>query len=142
MKLLPCLFSGLLFGALLFVAQGPAFAKKEKDSGNADKPPFQEVFKKLDAEVRVALKKDKTEGIKELERVGKMLSKDYPEEFMPYAMLSAVARMTSDQGKSLKILKQLSKLPTSDPKIARIAGQAKGQLKKMEALGIPLDLMF
>jgi thiol-disulfide isomerase/thioredoxin len=142
MKLLPCLFSGLLFGALLFVAQGPAFAKKEKDSGNADKPPFQEVFKKLDAEVRVALKKDKTEGIKELERVGKMLSKDYPEEFMPYAMLSAVARMTSDQGKSLKILKQLSKLPTSDPKIARIAGQAKGQLKKMEALGKPLDMKF
>jgi thiol-disulfide isomerase/thioredoxin len=50
--------------------------------------------------------------------------------------------MTSDQGKSLKILKQLSKLPTSDPKIARIAGQAKGQLKKMEALGKPLEMKF
>ena len=142
MKLLPCLFSGLLFGALLFVAQGPVFAKKEKKSETADKPPFQEVFKKLDGQVRAALRKDKTEGIKELERVGRLLSKDYPDEFMPYAMLSAVARMTSDQDKSLKILNQLAALDSKDPKIARIVSQAKGQLKKMEALGKPLDMKF
>ena len=66
------------------------------------KPPFDEVFKKLDAEVRAVLKKDKNKGIIELERVGNLLSKDYPEEFMPYAMLDAVARMTDDQEKSLK----------------------------------------
>ena len=68
--------------------------------GEEEKPPFDEVFKKMDAEVRAALKKDRAEGLKELERVGNLLSKDYPEEHMPYAMLNAVARMTSDQEKS------------------------------------------
>ena len=143
MKLLPYLLFGILIGSLLPFAQGPAFAKKEKKTDAAEaKPPFQEVFKKLDAEVRLALKKDRAEGVKELERVGRMLSKDYPEEFMPYAMLSAVARMTSDQEKSLKILNKLAALDSKDPKIARIVGQAKGQLKKMEALGKPLDMKF
>jgi len=142
MKLLPYLLFGLVFGSFLFVAPNPAFAKKEKNSETAEKPPFQEVFKKLDAEVRAALKKDKAEGIKELERVGRMLSKDYPEEFMPYAMLSAVARMTKDQEKSVKILNELAALDDSDPKIARLVGQAKGQLKKMQALGKPLDMKF
>jgi hypothetical protein len=60
MKSLPYLLFGLIFGSFLFVVQGPAFANKEKSSEAADaKPPFQEVFKKLDAEVRAALKKDK-----------------------------------------------------------------------------------
>ena len=185
MKLLPYLFFGLIFGSFLFVAPDPAFAKKEKSSEAAEaKPPFQEVFKKLDGQVRAALRKDKTEGIKELERVGRLLSKDYPEEFMPYAMLSAVARMTSDQekkdsllkellnldsnekvpaevallvsaqikmqmamtnpdnDKKLKALKELSAISSDDPKISRIVGQAKGQLKKMEALGKPLAMKF
>ena len=47
--------------------------------GEEEKPPFDEVFKKLDAEVRAALKKDRAEGLKELERVGNLLSKDYPD---------------------------------------------------------------
>ncbi len=113
-----------------------------------------------------------------------MLSKDYPEEFMPYAMLSAVARMTSDQKKrdsllkellnleskktvpadvallvhvqvkmqmamtnpdkdqKLKTLKELVAIDSKDPKVARVIGQAKGQLKKMEALGKPLAMKF
>jgi len=141
MKLLPYLLFGLAFGSFLFVAQVPALAKSPVKTAEA-KPPFQEVFKKLDAEVRAALKKDRTEGVKELERVGRKLSKDYPEEFMPYAMLSAVARMTKDQDKSLKILNELAALDSQDPKIARIVGQAKGQLKKMEALGKPLAMKF
>jgi len=108
----------------------------------SDKPSFDEVFKKLDAEVRAALKKDKNKGIAELERVGNLLSKDYPEEFMPYAMLEAVARMTSDQEKSLKILNRLASLDGSDPKIGRIVSKAKGELKKREALGKPLAMSF
>jgi thiol-disulfide isomerase/thioredoxin len=74
--------------------------------------------------------------------VGRLLSKDYPKEFMPYVMLSAVAQMTPDTEKSLKILKELVALDDSDPKIARIVDEAKGQLKKMEALGKPLDMKF
>jgi thiol-disulfide isomerase/thioredoxin len=109
---------------------------------NEAKPPFEEVFKKMDAEVRAALKKDQVEGLKELERVGNLLAKDYPEEFMPYAMLNAVARMTSDQEKSLKILKRLAALEGSDPKIARVVSQARGELKKREALGKPIDMKF
>ena len=31
--------------------------------GEEEKPPFDEVFKKLDAEVRAALKKDRIEGL-------------------------------------------------------------------------------
>ena len=44
---------------------------------------------------------------------------------MPYAMLNAVARMTSDQEKSLKILKRLAALDDSNPQIARVVSQAK-----------------
>jgi thiol-disulfide isomerase/thioredoxin len=110
-------------------------AEKEKSS-------FDEVFTKLDAEVRASLKKDRNEGLKELERVGNQLAKDYPNEPMPYAMLNAVARMTSDQEKSLKILKRIAALEGSDPKIARVVSQAKAELKKREALGKPLDMKF
>ena len=110
--------------------------------GEEEKPPFDEVFKKMDAEVRAALKKDRAEGLRELERVGNLLTKDYPEEHMPYAMLNAVARMTSDQEKSLKILKRLAALDDSNPQIARVVSQAKGELKKREALGKPLDMKF
>ena len=111
-------------------------------NGEEEKPPFEEIFKKMDAEVRAALKKDQTEGLKELERVGNLLAKDYPDEFMPYAMLNAVARMSSDQNKSMKILKRLAALDESDPKIARVVAQAKGELKKREALGKPLLMKF
>ena len=61
---------------------------------------------------------------------------------MPYAMLHAVARMTSDQEKSLKLLKRLAALDDSDPQIARVVSQAKGELKKREALGKPLEMKF
>ena len=57
-------------------------------------------------------------------------------------MLEAVARMTSDQEKSLKILHRLAALDDSDPKIARIVSKAKGELKKREALGKPLAMSF
>jgi len=50
--------------------------------------------------------------------------------------------MTPDSKKSLKILEELTALDVSDPKIARIVEKAKGQLKKMEALGKPLDMKF
>jgi|TARA_E500000331_G_scaffold346288_1_gene384990 thiol-disulfide isomerase/thioredoxin len=110
--------------------------------GAEEKPPFEEVYKKMDSEVRAALKKDRSEGLKELERVGNLLSKDYPKEFMPYAMLHAFARMTPDKEKSLKILKGLAELDESDPKIAKVVSQARGELKKMEALGKPLKMKF
>ena len=40
--------------------------------GAEEKPPFEEVYKKMDSEVRAALKKDRSEGLKELERVGNL----------------------------------------------------------------------
>ena len=110
--------------------------------GEEEKAPFEEVFKKMDAEVRAALKKDRTEGLRKLERVGNLLSKGYPEEHMPYAMLNAVARMTTDQEKSIKILKRLASLDDSNPQIAKVVLQAKGELKKREALGKPLEMKF
>ena len=125
----------ILSANLLFLSGSPLHSEDKK-------PPFDEVFQKLDTEVRAALKKDRSAGLKELERVGNLLSKDYPEEHMPYAMLNAVARMTSDQEKSMKILKRLAALDNSNPQISRIISQAKGELKKREALGKPLEMKF
>ncbi len=141
MNSLPYLLFGLVFGSFLFVAQVPALAKSPVKVAEG-KPPFKKVFEKLDAEARAAMKKDPKEGIKEVERIARLLSKDYPEEFMPYAMLAFVARATSDNEKKTAMLKELAALDSKDPKIARIVGQAKGQLKKMEALGKPLAMKF
>ena len=128
-----------IFGVFPF---NSTLAKDEGNTKLSEKPAFEEVYKKFDSQVRAALKEDQDKGIIELERVGRLLSKDYPKEFMPYAMLSAVAQMTPDSEKSLKILKELTALDDSDPKIARIIEKAKGQLKKREALGKPLDMKF
>ena len=48
MKSLPYLLFGLLFGSFLCLYQAPALAKSPVKTAEA-KPPFQEVFKKLDA---------------------------------------------------------------------------------------------
>ena len=61
---------------------------------------------------------------------------------MPYAMLNAVARLTSDQEKSLKTLKRFAVLEETNPQIGRIISQAKGELKKREALGKPVGIKF
>ena len=145
MNSLPSTLLRLFLGAFLIVSSAALLSAEEKSKEKEavkEKPPFQEVFKKLDAEARAALQKDRVEGLKEVERIARLLSKDYPEEFMPYAMLVFVARSTSDKEKGVSILKELAALDDSDPKIARIVGQAKGQLKKMEALGKPLEMKF
>ena len=69
-----------IFGGYPFSS---TFAQNEGKEKLSEKPPFEEVFKKLDTQVRAALKQDKDKGIIELERVGRLLSKDYPKEFMP-----------------------------------------------------------
>ena len=131
-----------LLRVIVVILSVPFFFPYNSLFGKEAKPPFEEVFKKMDAEVRAALKKDRAEGLKELERVGNLLSKDYPDEHMPYAMLNAVARMTSDQEKSLKILKRLAALEGANPQIARVVSQAQGELKKREAIGKPLGMKF
>ncbi|MBG30710.1 MAG: hypothetical protein CMI31_12015 [Opitutae bacterium] len=146
MKSSPSTVLSLLLGAFLMLFSTALLsAQKEETKGKEvaeDKPPFQEVFKKLDAEARAAMKKDPKEGVKEVERIARLLIKDYPEEFIPYAMLSFVARSTSDNEKKTAILNQLAALEGSDEKIARIVGQAKGEIKKMEALGKPFEMKF
>ena len=84
MKVIPNLLFGLLLGAIIFtgsVAHLAVGKKKAKDKqSEAAKPDFQEVFKKLDAGARAAMKKDPKEGLNEVERVGRLLIKDYPAE--------------------------------------------------------------
>ena len=121
-----------IFGVFPF---NSTLAKDEGNTKLSEKPAFEEVYKKLDAQVRAALKEDQDKGIIELERVGRLLSKDYPKEFMPYAMLSAVAQMTPDSEKSLKILKELTALDDSDPKIARISRKGQGATQEDGSLG-------
>jgi len=77
-----------------------------------------------------------------VERVGRLLIKDYPEEPTPYAMLAFVAGRTSDKEKKVSIFKELAALESPNPKVARFVGRAKGELKKMEALGKPLPIKF
>lgn len=132
----------LFLGVLLSCSYNFSFGVDKEEATSPAKPTFEEIFKVLEPQVRAALKKDRVDGIKELERVGRLLSKDYPKEFMPYSMLSAVANMTPNQEKSIKILNELIALDDSDPKIARLIGQAKTQIKKMEALGKPLSMKF
>ncbi|SVD87664.1 uncharacterized protein METZ01_LOCUS440518, partial [marine metagenome] len=70
MKLIPNLLFGLLLGAIIFtgsVAHLAVGKKKAKDKqSEVAKPDFQEVFKKLDAGARAAMKKDPKEGLKEV----------------------------------------------------------------------------
>ena len=47
-----------------------------------------------------------------------------------------------DNDQKLKTLKELVAIDSKVPKVARVIGQAKGQLKKMEALGKPLAIKF
>ena len=145
MKLLPSTILRLSLGALLFISPAAILSAEKKVKAKEavkEKPPFEEVFKKLDAKARAAMQEDRVEGLKEVERVGRLLSKDYPEEFMPYAMLAFVARSTSDNEKKTAMLKELAALDSSDPKIAQVISRAKGELKKMEALGKPFEMKF
>ena len=145
MKSIPAMLLWFSLGALLFTgsfAYLSAEKKKDEKPVVEEKPPFQEVFKKLDAGARAAMKKDPQEGLKEVERVGRLLIKDYPEEPTPYAMLAFVAGRTSDKEKKVSIFKELAAIETSNPKVARFADRAKGELKKMEALGKPLEMKF
>ena len=111
MKVIPNLLFGLLLGAIIFtgsVAHLAVGKKKAKDKqAEAAKPECQEVFKQLDAGARAAMQKDPKEGLKEVERVGRLLIKDYPEEPIPYSMLAFVAGKTSDKEKKVSIFKEL-----------------------------------
>ena len=145
MKSIPAFSLGLFLTTLLLTGSFAYLsAEKKKDEKEVadEKPPFQEVFKKLDAGARAAMKKDPQEGLKEVERVGRLLIKDYPEEPTPYAMLAFVAGTTSDKEKKVSIFKELAALESPNPKVARFVGRAKGELKKMEALGKPLPIKF
>jgi thiol-disulfide isomerase/thioredoxin len=146
MKVIPNLLFGLLLGAIIFtgsVAHLAVGKKKAKDKqAEAAKPEFQEVFKKLDAGARAAMQKDPKEGLKEVERVGRLLIKDYPEEPIPYSMLAFVAGKISDKEKKVSIFKELAAIKSPNPKVTQVVGRAKGELKKMEALGKPLEMKF
>ena len=145
MKSLPSTILRLFLGAFLFVSSAALLSAEEKANEKEtvkEKPPFQEVFKELDAQARAAMQKDPREGLKEVERVGRLLIKDYPEEPIPYAMLAFVGGRTSDNEKKVSIFKELAAIQSSNPKVAQVVGRAKGELKKMEALGKPLEMKF
>ncbi len=145
MKSIPATLLRFSLGAFLLTGSYTVLSAEEKKDEKEvaeTKPPFQEVFKELDAGARTAMQKDPKEGLKEVERVGRLLSKDYPEEPIPYAMLAFVARSISDNEKKTAILKELAALRNPDQKFQRIIAGAKGELKKMEALGKPLEMKF
>ncbi len=144
MKVISNLLFALLLGAIIFTGSVShlAVGKKKAKDKQTEEADFQEVFKKLDAGARAAMKKDPKEGLKEVERVGRLLIKDYPEEPIPYSMLAFVAGRTGDKEKKVSIFKELAATKSSNPKVAQVVGRAKGELKKMEALGKPLEMKF
>ena len=124
--------------SLSFTSSLAEQAPKEEVS----KPPFEEVFKKQEAEPLALIKADREKGVIELEKVANQLIEDYPEEAMPYVLLNAFSRMTPDEEKSLKVMKRLAALTSSNPDILNLVERAKGELKKRESLGKPLDISF
>ena len=134
MKVIPKSLFGLLLGAIIFNGSFAHLAvgkKKAKDKqSEAAKPDFQEVFKKLDAGARAAMKKDPKEGLNEVERVGRLLIKDYPEEPIPYSMLAFVAGRTGDKEKKVSIFKELAATKSSNPKVAQVCGSSQGRVEE------------
>ena len=134
MKVIPNLLFGLLLGAIIFtgsVAHLAVGKKKAKDKqSEAAKPDFQKVFKKLDAGARAAMKKDPKEGLQEVERVGRLLIKDYPEEPIPYSMLAFVAGRTGDKEKKVSIFKELAAIKSPNPKVTQVVGRAQGRVEE------------
>ena len=127
--------TAFLLASLLMLTSGETVAA-DKDT----KKPFNEAAQEFITKIRGMITKDRGAAIVEYAKGARHLAKIYPEEVGPRAMLLEAANMIADPKEQKTILTELSSL--KNEKFAQIAGRAKGQLKKLEALGKPLNIKF
>jgi len=125
--------AALVIAALLNPAEAVA---ADKDT----KKPFNEAAQEFITKIKGMINKDRGAAITEYAKGARQLAKIYPEEVGPRAMMLEAANMIVDPKKQKAILAELSSL--KNEKFTQIAGRAKGQLKKLEALGKPLSIKF
>ena len=104
------------------------------------KPTFDEAAKEFITKIKAMIGKDRSGAIKAYALGARKLAKEYPNEVGPRAMLLEASNMVADDKEKRAILKKLAELKAE--KFAPIAARAKGQLKKIEALGKPLAIKF
>ncbi len=104
------------------------------------KPAFKEAGKELVTKIRAMIGEDRSGAIKAYVIGARKLAKNYPDEVGPRAMLLEASSMVDDAKEKKAILRKLAELKAE--KFAPIAARAKGQLKKIEALGKPLAIKF
>ena len=107
----------------------------------ADKnPTFKKASEDFIPKIRAMISKDRNGAIKEYVKGARQLAKDYPNEVGPRAMLLEASSLVEDAKEKKAILAELVAL--KDAKFAPIVNRAKGQLKKLEALGKPVVIKF
>ncbi|MBR90355.1 MAG: hypothetical protein CMO66_03665 [Verrucomicrobiales bacterium] len=104
------------------------------------KVPFDDAARALITKVRGMIQNDRGAAVKAYREGAIKLAKDYPDEIGPRAMLLEASSLIEDAKEKKAILNDLANL--KNPKFAPIASRAKGQLKKLEALGKPLTIKF
>ena len=123
--------------AALLVIGGLSTANLRADD---KKPTFKKASEDLITKIRAMIGKDRDGAIKEYNKGARKLAKDYPEEIGPRAMLLEASSLVSDAKEKKAILADIAAL--KNPKFAPIVERAKGELKKVEALGKPVNIKF
>tara|TARA_Y100000758_G_scaffold214362_1_gene153966 strand:- start:340 stop:1149 length:810 start_codon:yes stop_codon:yes gene_type:complete len=123
--------------AALLVIGGLSTANLRADD---KKPTFKKASEDLITKIRAMIGKDRDGAIKEYTKGTRKLAKDYPEEIGPRAMLLEASSLVSDAKEKKAILADIAAL--KNPKFAPIVERAKGELKKVEALGKPVNIKF
>ncbi len=104
------------------------------------KPTFNKASKDFITKIRAMIGKDRNGAIKEYAKGARQFAKDYPNEIGPRAMLLEASSLVNDAKEKKAILAELVAL--KDARFAPIVNRAKGQLKKIEALGKPVAIKF
>lgn len=123
--------------AALLVIGGPCITNLQADE---KKPPFKKASEELITKIRAMIGKDRDGAIKEYTKGARRLAKDYPEEIGPRAMLLEASSLVGNAKEKKAILAEIAALKNA--KFAPIVERAKGELKKVEALGKPVNIKF
>jgi len=104
------------------------------------KTAFSDAAKELTAKIRPMMAKDRDGAMAAYLRGARELAKQFPSEVGPRAMMLGAASMSSDEKLKKKTITELAGL--KDEKFARITDRAKNELKKINALGKPVEIKF
>ncbi|MBC8324909.1 MAG: TlpA family protein disulfide reductase [Verrucomicrobia subdivision 3 bacterium] len=109
-------------------------------SAEDKKQTFKDAAQELIAKIRPMMAKDRDGAMKAYLKGARELTKQFPDELSPRAMMLEAATMSSDEKLKKSVITELAGL--KDEKFARITDRAKSELKKMNALGNPVAIKF